>query len=131
MRVFVDTSAWYAYANRGAPEHDRVRSAFVAHRGHLVSSNYVFDEIVTLCRMRVGHAAAVKVGNLLQDLRVVDVVRITPEDDRDAWHLFQSRADQEYSFTDCTSFVLMRRLKLTRALALDSDFRKEGFEALP
>ena len=131
MRVFVDTSAWYAFANRSSPEHEAVRAAFVAHRGHLVSSSYVFDEIVTLCRMRVGHGAALKVGTLLQDLRVVDLVRITPEDDRDAWRLFGERSDQEYSFTDCTSFVLMRRLKLTTALALDSDFRKEGFQTLP
>lgn len=84
-----------------------------------------------LCRVRASYAVAVRVGALLQDVRVVELVRTTPEDERTAWSIFQDRPDQEYSFTDCTSFASMRRLKLTTAIALDSDFRKEGFTCLP
>jgi predicted nucleic acid-binding protein len=39
--------------------------------------------------------------------------------------------DQIYRFTDCTSFVLMRRLTIARAVALDDDFRREGFVSVP
>jgi predicted nucleic acid-binding protein len=131
MRVFVDTSAWFAFANGKDPAHKAVRDVLAAHTGRLVTSNYVFDEIVTLCRVRASYAVAVRVGALLQDVRVVELVRITPEDERTAWSIFQDRPDQEYSFTDCTSFASMRRLKLTTAIALDSDFRKEGFTCLP
>ncbi len=38
---------------------------------------------------------------------------------------------RRYSFTDCTSFVLLRRLGLDRVAALDEDFRREGFELVP
>jgi predicted nucleic acid-binding protein len=36
-----------------------------------------------------------------------------------------------YSYTDCTSFVLMRRLRIQQAIALDADFQREGFLLLP
>ena len=48
-----------------------------------------------------------------------------------AWDLFQKRRDKTYWFTDCTSFVVMRRLGLEAAITLDDDFRREGFSALP
>jgi uncharacterized protein len=56
---------------------------------------------------------------------------VAPEDEQGAWQLFCKRRDKEYSYTDCTSFVLMRRLKLSAAAALDDDFAREGFESLP
>jgi predicted nucleic acid-binding protein len=58
-------------------------------------------------------------------------VRITSDDELAAWELFDARADKEYSFTDCTSFVLMRRLGISTALAADDDFVQEGFEVVP
>lgn len=130
-RWFVDTSAWFAYANRSDPEHRAVRDALRRAAGRLVTSSFVFDETVTLCRYRLGHAAAADVGAVLRESDAIDLVRVSAEDEREAWALFLKRSDKAYSFTDCTSFVLMRRLKLARAVALDDDFRQEGFEAVP
>lgn len=45
--------------------------------------------------------------------------------------LFEQRPDKSYSFTDCTSFVVMRREKIERAVALDVHFSQEGFSVLP
>ncbi len=61
----------------------------------------------------------------------IDLVRLTPEDEQAAWALLVARPDKQYSFTDCTSFALMRRLGLTMALTLDTDFEREGFEVVP
>lgn len=130
-RFFVDTGAWFAYANRRDPDHAAVRAAFRECEGRLIASNYIFDETVSLCRYRLGHKIAQRVGALLMDGDVVDLIRVTPEDEQAAWRLFCSRSDQSYSFTDCTSFELMRRLQIATALALDEDFRAEGFQALP
>lgn len=129
-RLFVDTSAWLAYANRGDKAHEEVRVALKRFEGRLVTTNFVFDETVTLCR-RLGHASAVLVGDALRSVDLVDMVRVRPADEHAAWQLFKDRGDKDYSFTDCTSFVIMRRLGLSRAAALDDDFRREGFDVIP
>jgi len=131
QRLFVDTSAWFAFANRGDPDHKTVAALLAAFKGRLVTSNFVFDETVTLCLYRLGHAAAERVGQALRDSGQVDLVRVAPEDETVAWQLFRERGDKQYSFTDCTSFALMRRLDLKAAAALDDDFAGEGFEQLP
>lgn len=130
-RLFVDTGAWFAYVNREDPDHPTVRAVLRQHEGRLVTSNYVFDETVTLCLYRVGHALASRVGAVLLEVGSVDLVRLSSEDERGAWSLFLERSDKDYSFTDCTSFVLMRRLKLRTAVAVDEHFRQEGFVTLP
>lgn len=48
------------------------------------------------------------------------------QSDHPSWSLFLARPDKTYSYTDCISFVLMRRLGLHRALALDADFQQKS-----
>ena len=129
--AFVDTSAWFAYANRHDPDHIRIRNVLRTFQGRLVTSNFIFDETVTLCLYRLGHQVAATVGKVLLDPTVVDLIRLTPDDEQRAWELFLVRPDKTYSYTDCTSFVLMRRLRLQRVIALDADFQREGFILLP
>ncbi|MFQ5667880.1 MAG: type II toxin-antitoxin system VapC family toxin [Candidatus Binatia bacterium] len=130
-RIFVDTSAWIAYANRADPDHARVRDLLRSFRGRRITSNFVFDETVTFCRYRFGHELAADIGNALLDARVADLIRVTADDERQAWLLMVGRPDQRYSFTDCTSFALMRRLRLRTVAALDQHFRTERFEVVP
>jgi predicted nucleic acid-binding protein len=130
-RLFVDTSAWFAFVNRRDPEHPPTRKLLEEHGGSLVTSNFVFDETVTLCLLRLGHSKALRVGAALRDPDVVHLVRASAQDETAAWELFRQRADKRYSFTDCVSFVMMKRLELLHAAALDDDFRREGFDVLP
>ena len=39
--------------------------------------------------------------------------------------------DKNCSFTDCTSFVVMRELRLQEALTTDRHFMQMGFHAVP
>ncbi len=75
--------------------------------------------------------AARTAGSVLMDPDTVDLVRVSVEHEQAAWSLFCDRSDHRFSFTDCTSFILMRRLGLSVALALDDDFRAEGFAVVP
>lgn len=129
-RVFVDTSGWYAYARADEPAHSSVSKALEQWEGRLVTTDFVFDEIVTLARMRLGSAHAVRIGETLLDPSVVELVRLLPEDFEDAWALFKKNKDKRWSFTDCSSFAVMRRLRLTSAVATDRHFRQAGFEIL-
>lgn len=130
-RVFVDSSAWFAYARQDDPDHRAARAALAEWQGRLVTTDYVFDETVTLALSRLGPRVAAEVGEALLDPDVVELVRLLPEDFDDAWELFKRRKDKGWSFTDCSSICVMRRLRLQSAIAVDRHFRQAGFETLP
>jgi len=81
--------------------------------------------------MRLGHKVSLAVGQALWNPRIVLMERVNSADEKQAWLLFSARKDQSYSYTDCTSFVLMRRLQIHRAITLDKHFLAEGFSVLP
>ena len=130
-RAFVDTGAWYALLDKRDPDHAPVTEAFRAYRGRLVTSNYIFDEAVTLARYRLGWEVAHKLGAELRAQRVARLERVTQKDEAAAWSIFEQHQDKRYSFTDCTSFVLVQRLGLAVCLAVDSDFLSFGLHCLP
>jgi len=113
---------------RSDPSKPVVRKALERWEGRLVTSDFVFDETVTLARMRLGFAHAERIGVTLLDPGVVELVRLLPEDFEDAWTLFKKNKDKGWSFTDCSSFSVMRRLRLLEAIATDRHFRQAGFE---
>jgi hypothetical protein len=130
-RIFVDTSAWYAYARRDDPDHAAVKEALEVWEGRLVTSDFVFDEVATLVRARLGHGVSLRVGETLRNPSVVELVHLLPEDEEDAWEWFKRHDDKAYSFTDCAGFSLMRRLKISAAITTDRHFRQAGFQVLP
>jgi uncharacterized protein len=128
---FVDTGVWFAYINAGDPDHRRVRQFLDHAPDRLVTTNYVFDEAITLTLARLGHQRALLVGKTLLDPDVVEMTHVTPADEKAAWALFEQRDDKFCSFTDCTSFVIMRRRKLRVAVTLNRHFPQEGFQVVP
>jgi predicted nucleic acid-binding protein len=131
MRLFVDTSAWLALHDGNDQYHEKAvaQAAKIKNRRiELVTSEYVFDESVTLIRYRVSHRAAVLFGDSLMGSRIVTVADVTGEDRVRAWELFGQYGDKELSYTDCTSFVLMKNFRLQHAYTFDAHFRQMGFD---
>ena len=90
-------------------------------------SDYVLDESVTIIRVRVSHKAAVAFGQSILGSNVVELLPIESDGRLAAWEIFRKYADQEFSFTDCTSFALMRKLRLKTAFTFDGHFSQMGF----
>ena len=126
MAVFVDTGAWFAYFVRRDPDHAAATEWMRGNRQPLVTSDYVVDELLTLLKLRESHrvAAAAGAAVLQQDVATVD--RITVADFDAAWTVFRQYHDKGWSFTDCTSKVVMERLRIGHAFAFDSDFEEFG-----
>jgi predicted nucleic acid-binding protein len=97
----------------------------------LVTTSYVFDEIVTFLNSRGFHEKAVEVGNRLIHSPSVDLVYVDDGLFHTAWAYLQAHQDKTYSLTDCLSFVLMDRLGITTALAFDQHFTQAGFQNQP
>lgn len=126
MSVFVDTGAWFASLVPADPHHLKV-VAFLQHNPlPLITTDYVIDEILTLLRARGEAMKVIALGRQFFDLRIVNVVHITPEMAAKAWRLFRDQPARQWSFTDCTSKVVMDELHLRRALFLDHHFRELG-----
>jgi hypothetical protein len=130
-RILVDTGAWYAYLDEDDPDHQRVAPVLEENLPVLMTSDYIADETLTLLRYRAGREAAVKFGELLFSGQLCQLEHISRNDQRKAWQLFLKYHDHCFSYTDCTSFVLMERLELEVAIALDTDFRSYGLHCLP
>lgn len=131
MRLFVDTSAWLALNDKNDQYHDEAVSKITKVRQQkiqLVTSEYVFDESVTIIRYRISHRAAVAFGDALISSNVASIEDITDEERLKAWVLFKKYRDKDLSFTDCTSFALMVKLKLQKAFSFDDHFKQVGFE---
>ncbi|MBM4140941.1 MAG: PIN domain-containing protein [Nitrospira sp.] len=131
MRLFVDTSAWLALTDKNDQYHNRAVSKSLEikrQKIELITSEYIIDESITLIRYRVSHHAAIIFGDSLLSSRIIRIVDVTEEGRLKAWEIFKKYEDKEFSFTDCTSFALMKNLRLQKSFTFDEHFRQMGFE---
>jgi predicted nucleic acid-binding protein len=126
MAVFVDTGAWFGYFVGRDPDHPAAVAWMQRNRQPLVTTDYVLDELLTLLKLRESYRVAVAAGDALWQQRVARIERITFEDFTRSWEVFRQYHDKEWSFTDCTSKVIMERLRITQAFAFDSHFEQFG-----
>jgi len=126
MSIFVDTGAWFASVVPADPNHLKV-VAFLQHNPlPLVTTTYVIDETLTLLRARGEVMKGIALGRRLFDSQLANVVHITPEIVSKAWELFRDHPARRWSFTDCTSKVVMDELHIRQALFLDTHFIEFG-----
>ena len=131
--VFIDSSGLYALADRRDSYHaqakERVGRLIESGTG-LVLSDYIVDEVCTLAKVRAGSDAALRLLDIVERSRAIDLVFIGVEHFQAAKALFRRHADHGYSFTDCTSFVVMNELRIRDALTSDHHFVEAGFRIL-
>lgn len=132
--LFIDTAGWMALADANDPQHQAsraVRDDWLRQGRMLLSTDYVMDETLTLIRIRLGLQAAVRWWNQVETSSRLRWEWINPARAEKARHWFFQWEDKRFSFTDCTSFVVMRELHLRQALTTDKHFSQAGFEILP
>lgn len=129
-KVFVDTSWFKAFVDKRDDFYTQAVDQFSkieSERKSLVTTNFILDESYTLIRKRVSKVEAYKFRELLLDLtQILTLVRITPKDENDAWKWFENDWS-DLSFTDCTSFAVMKRLDLKDVATFDQHFSRAGF----
>lgn len=131
--VFVDSSAWYALADRRDPVHATAGRRFrriAEHRRTPVTTGAVIGEAYTLIRYRLGPDPALALLNNVRQSRLVRRVAISERWEELAEQLLARYADQSFSYVDALSFVAMRDLGIKEALSFDRDFLIAGFSLL-
>jgi uncharacterized protein len=120
MSLFVDTSIWYAAADKADISNSRAK-AILSQGELLVTTDHVLIETWTLIHHRLGRRAAERFWEAMRN-GVSALETVGPADLEAAWEIGNTYRDQDFSIVDRTSFAVMRRLGLERAASLDDDF---------
>jgi hypothetical protein len=134
MKLFVDTSAWAAVFDDRDIAHQQAAAALATLKTQnnlMYTSSDVIAEAITFLISHRSHSVALKFGRAVQRSSNVRIVHIDQEVWQEAWSLFQRYDDKEFSFADCSSFVIMRREKLIDAFTFDHHFEQMGFRLWP
>ena len=124
--IFLDTSAIYALADAGDPNHDRAVALFdaaLAESQQLLLPSYVLVESAALIQRRLGLRAAIQ---FLRDMNGLEIHWVGPEEQAAATDLLAQHDSPGLSLVHCVSFVVMHRYGLDQALAFNRDFEREG-----
>ncbi len=97
----------------------------------LVTTTYVFDEVVTFFNSRGYHAKAVQIGNNLLRSPSMQIVHVDETLFQSGWAYFQRHQDKRFSLTDCISFTVMQQFGIVTAFAFDNHFSQAGFQRQP
>ena len=132
--IFIDTGAFLARFI----ERDQYHGVAVKHWQKLqtdhrrcFTSNFVLDETITLLARRTTYPFAATRARNFYGSQLLTILRPDQDDELAAVGLFQKYADQKVSFTDCVSFVLMTKHRITSAFSFDRHFAMAGFSAEP
>lgn len=129
--VFADTWYFIALLGQDTAAQRRAIDATENRRGRLVTSWWVLVELANFLSTPAARRPAFLAT--LDRLRADANVTIVPAEQSlldEALALYAQRPDKNWSLTDCTSFLIMRRLGLAEALTADHHFDQAGFHAL-
>jgi predicted nucleic acid-binding protein len=129
----VDASALIALADRSDTLHETARryDRGAGRKAQLFTSLFVLDEVATRLRAAAGAAVAVRAVSAVLESPRFGVLEVDRALFLEALHLLAHYGEHRLSLTDCTSFLVMRRLALTDAFTFDADFARAGFAVHP
>jgi predicted nucleic acid-binding protein len=132
-KVFADAGYWIAVVNPQDQLHDKALQVSRSLGPHLiVTSEMILTEVAASFSDK-GNRLRQAVVDLIRSIRANPNSRVVPQTSlqfQDALARFEQCSDKEWSLTDCSSFLIMRELKIDEALAYDKHFEQSGFKAL-
>ena len=132
--VFIDSSAWYALADRKDGHHKRAGSiipSLLKTAATLVTSNLVIAESHVLILHALGHDAAMDFLERLRTSTRLTKVYSDPDMELEAEKILARYSDQDFSYADAVSFAIMKQMKVKKAFCFDKHFLTAGFIMIP
>ncbi|HKW05894.1 MAG TPA: PIN domain-containing protein [Nitrososphaerales archaeon] len=139
MKLFLDTGSLVALHNVDDEHHAEATAIFHeiasgrARVSKLYCSDYVLDESVATCFARThNRRSAILLGRSILESESIVLLRIDPDAFNQSWTLFRDKFhDIPLSFTDCTTYILMKLNGIANVFSFDSDFDALGLERTP
>ena len=132
--IFIDTSAWIALVDKDDSYHKEAASSYpplLKNYRNMITSNLVIAETYIIILNELGHKPAIDfLEKLKASPRILKVY--SNEDTEEEGELILAKySDQDFSYTDAVSFVVMKRQKIKKAFSFDKHFLIAGFVSVP
>ena len=135
MKIFIDTSAFIALVDATDRNHRPAKRCYreiVQSKNSLISSNFVMCETLNYLRTRISYRVSIDFRESTCRSNILEVIAISLETEEEAYKIFKKYRDKDFSFTDCTSFALMKDKKIKKAFSFDHHFMQYGsFQIIP
>ncbi len=125
MTILIDTNIFYAHHDRDAKNHKYAKKAITdvlkGEYGTPYTSDYIFDETVTLTRKHMGNFMEAKT---IAD-RILDKINLLYVDEKifeKSINNFEKYNDQPLNFTDITTITLFYKHNIDYLLSFNRDF---------
>jgi predicted nucleic acid-binding protein len=111
---------------RSDPNHPQAANWLARNSEVLITTDYIIDETLTLLRARGERQRAKLLGKEFFEASIAEIYFLTEEDIRQAWAIFEQYDDKGWSFTDCSSKVMIDEMNIPQAFAFDHHFHQFG-----
>ena len=134
-KIFVDTSAFLALFHIRDGEHQRALDTWGKIKENekaFITTNHVLDELATLLGRKTNFNYSVRKMRRIYSSDI-QIERPSEEDElnSNALGYFEKYTDQKISFTDCLSFVIMKKFAIKKVFTFDHHFSYAEFEIIP
>lgn len=132
-KTFIDTGFWISFLNKRDQFHKEAKDYFkiAIETYRIQTSNFILYETITFINCFLNnHQLAIDFLDRIEKAQKLDqiyVLKVTDGIQEEALRLFRKIKDKDLSFTDCTSFTLMERERIEKALTFDRHFEQMGF----
>jgi predicted nucleic acid-binding protein len=125
--LFVDTGYVIALINQNDQYHHQAQRLAEQYEGYpLVTTDAVLLEIGNALS-RIAKTEASQILRYFQQADEVTLIHMNPVLFRRALEHYEQYQDKSWGLVDCLSFIVMREMEITTALAFDNHFVQAGF----
>jgi len=133
---FADSSFFVALLNKRDHHHKKAQEIFSdvlnGKYGKLVTSDYILDEGMTVTRQKTkDYEAAMKAGRMIKDSAYTKMTYIIKVYVEDAYKSYKEHTDKTLSFTDWTSYHVIKFKGLSGIISFDEDFDEVDIPRIP
>ena len=132
--IFVDTSAWVALADKGDSLHRDAATSYPSifkNHKNLVTSNLIVAETYIIFLKEMRYKVAIEFLERINASPRILKIYSNENIEAEAEKILAKYTDQDFSYTDAVSFVIMKRQKIRKAFCFDKHFVTAGFINVP
>jgi len=136
--IFIDTGAWIALGDVNDKNHVmavKFREKLKREKERFITTSYILDETYTFLLINIGYEKALYFHSRIQRMKqsgILEIIHISEEIEEESCEVFERfNRDKKWSFTDCTSKVVMDLLRINEAFTFDYHFEQMGFVLTP